>query len=122
MTDKWETLVKINNTNYINISPGDLKGKITERVADLCAYAKREGKKISKQEAVEDVLKGVEISAIRKDDKHGHESYGWDDVETKVIILQDFGDYYSLTEALPILKRCLAAADAVRDAMNVYKW
>ena len=96
-TDIFEQVEKINSL---------LDGaKITEKEAE---------RRISELEERDEEF-GLEISVIRKDNIHGHESWGWGD-ETK-IILWSSGDTSNEMSTNNILW-CRKVAELLCDSMN----
>lgn len=82
MADKWEVLIMGDTCESADIFKKVAKiealrieSKITEEKAD---------KEISRLEDRDEEF-GLEISVIKKDNEHGHESYGWGGVD-KIIL------------------------------------
>jgi hypothetical protein len=61
-------------------------------------------------------LTGCEISIIREDFKHGHDSWGWDSPDAKIIFVNAGAKYEPLTEDK--WKRWHEMAEAMAKALN----
>lgn len=87
MKDKWEVLVMGDSGPSSNIF--EEVAKIKALYAESKITEDEEEDRISELEDKDDEF-GLEISVIRKDNEHGHNSYGWGD-EDKIILWDSQG-------------------------------
>jgi hypothetical protein len=89
---KWEVLVKYNNDNSIgnNVLPKDVPNKYLYELEDKG-------------------IEAYEVSVIRSNNKHGHNSWGWDD-EDKIILPSDIR-----------IRKAVEMAYVIRDTFNKEK-
>ena len=114
----WETLLKIDEKRYINPNREDVKGILEQATEELRKEVEGCGLPIPDDlDLLEDFNGNIELSVIRTDNKHGHESFGWNDPTKKIVLLDD-PPIYDLPTLIKVIEDMVVTANAVRDSKN----
>jgi len=82
-SEKWEVLIKT------SLLEDEMDPLLNENSKDDDEHEARERRDWLK---IKDGVSSYEISAIRKSNKHGHESWGWGDADAKIVLFKDGGN------------------------------